>query len=192
MIAAHDSPLAALTFNASATKLASASERVRNTFEVSDPTWHLIEIELLKKWKWAIFLPAEIPSVSRNLVAASSLATVLVQWAGLATYWSGRKTRGQRKCWTLSSPGGKRKHWQGNRFRHQSPFWWANARLFSPVLPRFLLLSISIAFSINLVLLLLHGKDSILTLFVQPRIATGTLFPFPVEQKPDVLSLCHK
>lgn len=36
MIPAHDSPLAALTFNASATKLASASERVRNTFEVSD------------------------------------------------------------------------------------------------------------------------------------------------------------
>lgn len=33
MIPAHDSPLAALTFNASATKLASASERVRNTFE---------------------------------------------------------------------------------------------------------------------------------------------------------------
>lgn len=37
MIPAHDSPVAALTFNASATKLATASEKVRKTFEVSDP-----------------------------------------------------------------------------------------------------------------------------------------------------------
>ena len=36
MIPAHDSPLAALTFNSSATKLASASERVRQSLEKSD------------------------------------------------------------------------------------------------------------------------------------------------------------
>lgn len=34
MIPAHNSPLAALTFNASATKLASASERVRRTLHL--------------------------------------------------------------------------------------------------------------------------------------------------------------
>lgn len=36
MIPAHDSPLAALTFNSSATKLATASERVRKSFTESD------------------------------------------------------------------------------------------------------------------------------------------------------------